>query len=56
MDRLKPQIVEILQEAFSPHSILERNDVAVRELEGLAEQKGTLAGESISEAEVKRMD
>ena len=53
MDRLKPQIVEILQEAFSPHSILERNDVAVRGLEGLAEQKGTLAGESISEVEVE---
>jgi 23S rRNA (cytosine1962-C5)-methyltransferase len=53
MDRLKPQIVEILQEAFSPHSILERNDVAVRELEGLPEQKGILAGESLSEVEVE---
>jgi 23S rRNA (cytosine1962-C5)-methyltransferase len=53
MDRLKPQVVEILQEAFSPRSILERNDVAVRELEGLPEQKGTLAGESISEVEVE---
>jgi 23S rRNA (cytosine1962-C5)-methyltransferase len=37
MDRLKAQIVEILQQAFSPHSILERNDVAARELEGLPE-------------------
>ena len=53
MDRLKPQVVEILQEAFSPHAILERNDVAVRQLEGLAEQKGTLAGESIGEVEVE---
>ncbi|MGA2075884.1 MAG: class I SAM-dependent rRNA methyltransferase [Terriglobia bacterium] len=53
MDRLKPQIVEILQQAFSPRSILERNDVAVRGLEGLPEQKGTLAGESISEVEVE---
>ncbi len=53
MDRLKPQIVEILQEAFSPRSIIERNDVAVRKLEGLPEQKGTLAGESISEVEVE---
>jgi 23S rRNA (cytosine1962-C5)-methyltransferase len=53
MDRLKPQIVEILQEAFSPRSILERNDVAVRELEGLPEQKGILAGESLSEVEVE---
>jgi 23S rRNA (cytosine1962-C5)-methyltransferase len=53
MDRLKPQIVEILQQAFSPRSILERNDVAVRGLEGLPEQKGILAGESISEVEVE---
>ncbi len=53
MDRLKPQIVEILQQAFSPRSILERNDVAVRGLEGLPEQKGTLAGESIREVEAK---
>jgi 23S rRNA (cytosine1962-C5)-methyltransferase len=53
MDRLKPQIVEILQEAFSPRSIVERNEVASRGLEGLPEQKGTLAGESISEIEVE---
>ena len=53
MDRLKPQIVDILQQTFSPRSILERNDVAVRGLEGLTEQKGTLAGESISEVEAK---
>jgi len=53
MERLKPQIVEILQEAFSPRSILERNDVAVRELEGLPEQKGTLAGEKLGEIEVE---
>ena len=53
MDRLKPQIVEILQQAFSPRSILERNDVAVRALEGLPEQKGTLAGDNINEVEVE---
>jgi 23S rRNA (cytosine1962-C5)-methyltransferase len=53
MDRLKPKIVEILQQSYSPRSILERNDVAVRALEGLREQKGTLAGESISEVEVE---
>jgi 23S rRNA (cytosine1962-C5)-methyltransferase len=53
MDRLKPQIVEILQQTFSPRSILERNDVAVRGLEGLPEQKGTLSGESISEVEAE---
>jgi 23S rRNA (cytosine1962-C5)-methyltransferase len=53
MDRLKPQIVEILQHDFSPRSILERNDVAVRGLEGLPEQKRTLAGEGVGEVEVE---
>ncbi|HLY60476.1 MAG TPA: class I SAM-dependent rRNA methyltransferase [Terriglobia bacterium] len=45
MEILKPAIVEMLQEQFSPRSILERNDVPVRELEGLPELKGILAGE-----------
>ncbi len=45
MDRLKTTLVEILQEQFSPLTIVERNDVAVRPLEGLEEQKGVLSGE-----------
>jgi len=49
MDRLKPVIVEILQEQFAPRAILERNDAAIRQLEGLPEQKGLLAGEEASE-------
>ena len=49
MDRLKPAIVEILQEHFAPRAILERNDAAIRQLEGLPEQKGLLAGEGASE-------
>lgn len=49
MEVLKPSIVEILQEQFSPRSILERNDVPVRELEGLPELKGILAGEMITD-------
>lgn len=53
MDRLSPQIVEILQEEFSPLSILERNDVAVRALEGLPERKGVLAGETVNEVVVE---
>lgn len=48
-DRLKMLLVEILQEQFAPRAILERNDAAVRALEGLPEQKGVLAGESVSE-------
>lgn len=45
MEKLKPTIVEILQEQFAPRAVIERNDVAVRALEGLPEQKGVLAGE-----------
>jgi 23S rRNA (cytosine1962-C5)-methyltransferase len=45
MENLKSVLVEILQEQFSPQAIVERNDVGVRALEGLAEQKGVLAGE-----------
>jgi 23S rRNA (cytosine1962-C5)-methyltransferase len=49
MERLKRVIVEILQEQFAPRAILERNDAAIRQLEGLPEQKGLLAGEGASE-------
>jgi 23S rRNA (cytosine1962-C5)-methyltransferase len=49
MERLKPAIVEILQEQFSPRSIVERNDSPVRALEDLPEQRGILAGESVEE-------
>jgi 23S rRNA (cytosine1962-C5)-methyltransferase len=39
----KPAIVKALQQIFSPKGIYERNDVPVRELEGLAQQKGFLS-------------
>lgn len=52
MEKLKPAITEILQEQFSPRGILERNDVAVRALEGLELTKGVLAGESAPEVVV----
>ena len=42
IDRWKPVIVEALLEIFSPKGIYERNDVPVRELEGLPQQKGFL--------------
>jgi len=45
MDRAKPQIVELLAELFAPTAIVERNDVAVRKLENLAQEKGILRGE-----------
>ena len=53
MECLKPTVVEILEEQFTPLSILERNDAAVRSLEGLPEQVGVLAGEDVSEIVVE---
>jgi len=49
MERLKPTIVEILQEQFSPRSIMERNDSPMRALEELPERCGVLAGELVQE-------
>ena len=53
MDRLKPTVVEILQKEFAPRTILERNDAAVRGLEGLPEQSGVLVGEDVREVVVE---
>lgn len=43
IDKWKPAIVDALQKIFGPKGIYERNDVPVRELEGLAQQKGFLS-------------
>lgn len=43
MDVWKPAIVKALQTVFNPKGIYERNDVPVRELEGLPQQKGFLS-------------
>ena len=43
MDRWKPAIVRALEQLFQPKGIYERNDVPVRELEGLPQQKGFLS-------------
>ncbi len=43
MDKWKPAIVEALNTIFSPKGIYERNDVPVRELEGLPQHKGFLS-------------
>ncbi|KAA2240483.1 class I SAM-dependent rRNA methyltransferase [Chitinophaga agrisoli] len=42
MDRWKGAIVDALNSIFKPKGIYERNDVPVRELEGLSQQKGFL--------------
>lgn len=44
-DRLKPEIVSILTELFSPRGILERNDPRARLREGLPQSVSVLRGE-----------
>jgi len=43
MDRWKGAIVDALNSIFKPKGIYERNDVPVRELEGMSQQKGFLS-------------
>jgi 23S rRNA (cytosine1962-C5)-methyltransferase len=43
IDMWKPAIVKALQQVFQPKGMYERNDVPVRELEGLTQQKGFLS-------------
>ncbi|MDZ4795074.1 MAG: class I SAM-dependent rRNA methyltransferase [Bacteroidota bacterium] len=43
IDLWKPAIVKALNQLFQPKGIFERNDVPVRELEGLPQQKGFLS-------------
>jgi len=43
MDKWKPVIVKALERIFQPKGIYERNDVPVRELEGMPQQKGFLS-------------
>jgi 23S rRNA (cytosine1962-C5)-methyltransferase len=43
IDTWKPAIVKALNAIFKPKGIFERNDVPVRELEGLPQQKGFLS-------------
>ena len=43
IDRWKPTLVNALETIFKPKGIYERNDVPVRELEGLPQQKGFLS-------------
>jgi 23S rRNA (cytosine1962-C5)-methyltransferase len=43
IDRWKPEIVNALNTVFHPKGIYERNDVPIRELEGMEQQKGFLS-------------
>jgi len=44
-DAIKPMLVELMAAEFKPRAIIERNDVRVREFEGLDLQSGVLFGE-----------
>ena len=43
IDKWKPAIVDAIKKVFTPKGIYEKNDVPVRELEGLSQQKGFLS-------------
>ncbi len=45
IDVWKPAIVKALEKIFTPQGIYERNDVPVRELEGMEQHKGFLSAE-----------
>src|ERR1044071_879764 len=52
MDALKAMLVELLVEEFQPRAIIERNDVRVRQLEGLEMRAGVLYGDAPDELEI----
>jgi 23S rRNA (cytosine1962-C5)-methyltransferase len=51
-ESVKGMLVELLSEEFSPRAIVERNDVRVRELEGLEMRTGVLYGDAPDELEI----
>ena len=53
MERFKGDIVDALAQELSPRGIYERNDVPVRELEGLTQQTGLLFGEVSDRVEMQ---
>lgn len=53
MDRRKATIVRVLQKLLKPRSILERSDTASRKFEGLESASGVLAGEEVTQVEIR---
>lgn len=56
MERHKDEIISALIALFSPRCIYERNDIAVREKEGLTQQKGCVYGEVPRELIIREHD
>ncbi len=52
IDAIKPMLIELLVEEFAPRAIVERNDVRVRELEGLELLAGGVYGDVPEELEI----
>ncbi len=53
MDLRKSMLVDLLVDLLHPKGVYERNDVRVREYEGLPKQKGVLWGEAPSPVEIE---
>jgi len=56
MESYRAEILSVLIELFSPKGIMERNDLPVREKEGLRQQKGCIYGEIPEEIEIIEHD
>lgn len=56
MERHKAELIELLAELFHPACIYERNDLAVREKEGLLQQKGCVYGAVPAELVIREHD
>lgn len=56
MEQWKPALIEILTEIFSPRGIYERDDLPVREKEGLAQIKACVYGEVPDEIVIREHD
>ncbi len=56
MDGMRETVFDLLQERLSPRSIVERNDVKSRELEGLPQRKGVVRGEAPGLVEYREGD
>jgi len=53
VERLQPLLMDLMEELFSPRTITLRNDLAVREMEGLAQEKAMRKGEPVRAVEVE---
>lgn len=56
MERRKPDLMQILVDLFQPKGIFERNDVPVREKEGMEQRKGCVYGEVPPLVEIREHD